>query len=397
MRKTEIEAAGDLAGEALATVGTLVRDMHQGIAGRPFAALGVAAAPVRVVHDGIARTVYGGVRGALRGSARAAAGAIPAREDWPGLAEGTYGALAVAALNGVWGNHLVARRSALAADLRVIAGAPATPRLAVFVHGLCETEAAWRLGGRRTYGDRLRDELGYTPVYARYNTGLHISENGRALAQALDELLAEWPEEVEEIVLVGHSMGGLVARSACHYGGRFTDAVSHVFCLGTPHLGADLEKGANVLAWALGRLPETRPFGAVLNARSAGIKDLRYGSCVEDDWCDCDPDEFLRDRCGEVPFLPDAHYYFIGAQLNPAVVGTLVGDLLVRMPSASGRGSGRGRRIPFEIDHGHELPGLTHFHLLNHPAVYAQLRSWLGQRAAATTTAATPASPRAFG
>jgi pimeloyl-ACP methyl ester carboxylesterase len=397
VRKTEIEAAGDLAGEALAAVGTLVRDMHQGIAGRPFAVLGAAAAPVRVIHDGIARAAYGGVRGALRGGAHALSAAIPAREDAPGLADGTRGALAVAALNGVWGNHLVARHSALAADMRIIAGAPATPRIAVFVHGLCETEAAWRLGGRPAYGDRLRDELGYTPVYARYNTGLHVSDNGRALARALDELHADWPAEVEEIVLVGHSMGGLVARSACHYGGDFTAAVRHVFCLGTPHLGADLEKGANLLAWALGRLPETRPFGAVLNARSAGIKDLRYGSCVDEDWCDCDPDEFLRDRCQEVPFLPDAHYYFIGAQLNPAAVGTLAGDLLVRMPSASGRGSGRGRRIPFEIDHGHELPGLTHFHLLNHPAVYAQLRAWLDQRAAATTTAATPASPRAFG
>ena len=112
-------------------------------------------------------------------------------------------------------------------------------------------------------------------------------------------------------------------------------------------------------------------------ARSVGIKDLRFGSCVEEDWCDCDPDEYLRDRCQEVPFLPDANYYFIGATLSAGPLGSLLGDLLVRMPSASGRGRGKGRRIPFEVDNGHELAGLTHFDLLNHPAVYEQLRAWV--------------------
>jgi pimeloyl-ACP methyl ester carboxylesterase len=264
----------------------------------------------------------------------------------------------------------------------------ATPRLAVFVHGLFGDDDNWRLfplGGdraaRRTYGERLRDELGFTPLQVRYNTGRHVSDNGRELAQLLDGVVAGWPVGVEELVLVGHSMGGLVARSACHYGERegrrWTSAVRHVFCLGTPHLGADLEKGANVLAWTFGRLPETRALGMLLNARSAGIKDLRFGSCIEEDWCDCDVDEFLRDRCREVPFLADASYYFVGATLNPAAVGTLLGDLLVRMPSASGRGNGTGRRIPFELDNGHELAGLTHFDLLNHPAVYETLRTWL--------------------
>ncbi len=163
----------------------------------------------------------------------------------------------------------------------------------------------------------------------------------------------------------------------------WADAVKHVFCLGTPHLGADLEKGANMLAYALGRLPETRALGKLINTRSTGIKDLRFGSCVEEDWCDCeDVDEFLRDRCNEVPFLPDAGYYFIGSTLSPAPLGRLIGDLLVRMPSASGRGNGRGRKIPFEVDKGYELSGLTHFDLLNHDAVYEQIRKWIGEAGA---------------
>jgi pimeloyl-ACP methyl ester carboxylesterase len=191
---------------------------------------------------------------------------------------------------------------------------------------------------------------------------------------------------VEEVALFGHSMGGLVARSATHYGAadgaRWADSVRHVFCLGAPHLGAPLEKAANASAWVLGRLPETRALARVLNARSEGIKDLRFGSCVEEDWCDCDIDEFLHDRCGEVPFLEDATYYFVGATVSRRADGALglaLGDLLVRLPSASG--AGRRRRIPFAAENGAHLGGLNHFDLLNHPEVYERIRGWLGRAA----------------
>jgi pimeloyl-ACP methyl ester carboxylesterase len=311
--------------------------------------------------------------------------------------------LALAALNGFYGNHLSTRGNELALRMEIRKGrAPvaitadglraafpsAAPRVVLFAHGLCETDEAWRLFPRGPdgelrppYGSRLEEELGFSALYLRYNTGLRVSENGRRLARLIDDVVRAWPVEIEELVLVGHSMGGLVVRSACHYaekdGYGWTDVVRHVFCLGSPHLGADLERGANVLSWAFGRLPETRAMANFLNARSVGIKDLRYGSCIEDDWCDCDPDELLRDRCREVPFLPSANYYFVGATLTRGPVGNVLGDLLVRMPSASGRGNGRGRRIPFEVDNGCELSGMTHFHLLNHPAVYEQLRTWI--------------------
>ena len=408
MRNTEIEALGEIAGEALAAGGTFVREMHEGIAGRPFDALGVAAVPARRIHDSISVAVYAGVRAALRGAARGSARVIAARRgtEAPSLASTPAGSMALGVLNGLYGNHLAVRGNDLTLGMTVrrdgaevplqpeaVAAAfpDATARIVVFVHGLCETDDAWRVlplrsqgPARRTYGERLQDELSFTPAYVRYNTGLRVSDNGRALALLLDELVAAWPCGVAELVLVGHSMGGLVARSACHYadldGRRWIDAARHVFCLGTPHLGADLEKGVNALGWALGRLPETKPFGTVLNARSVGIKDLRFGSCVEEDWKDCDPDEFLRDRCQEVPFLPEANYYFVGATLSDGPLGALLGDLLVRLPSASGKGNGRGRSIPFEVDNGHELNGLNHFDLLNHPGVYEQLRTWISRR-----------------
>jgi hypothetical protein len=177
-------------------------------------------------------------------------------------------------------------------------------------------------------------------------------------------------------------MGGLVIRSACHYAERhergWVDRVGHVFCLGTPHLGAPLERAANVAGWTLGRLRETRPFADLVNGRSAGIKDLRFGACIEEDWHGHDPDEFLTDRCQEVPFLPSANYYFVGATItrdHDHPLGRIVGDVLVQFSSASGHG--RRRQIPFELDNGHHLGGVHHIQLLNHPAVYEQIQARL--------------------
>jgi pimeloyl-ACP methyl ester carboxylesterase len=415
MRRREAAALGKLAGGAIGGPATLARDVHSAVARRAFGALGILGAPVRVVHDGASSLAYRSATAAVRAPAVAASAALAARlpGDGPSLAETRPGSLVLGALNGAIGDTLARDYGELAIELTVrehgeavvtdtagLAAAfpAATPRIAVFVHGLCETEAAWRLpppaGDRRTYGARLRDDLGYTPVHVRYNTGLRVSDNGRRLAEVLEHLVLGWPAEVGEIALVGHSMGGLVARSACHYaerdGHRWPDRLRHVFCLGTPHLGAPLEKAANVFGWALGRLPEARPFAGVVNGRSAGIKDLRFGNCVEDDWCDCDPDEFLRDRCCEVPFLPNAAYYFIGATLSrrsDGPAGRLFGDLLVSFPSASG--SGPKRRIPFEVDNGCHVGGIHHLQLLNHPAVYDQIRTWLERGAPAQLPAAT--------
>ena len=404
MLKGEVRSLSEIAAGSLAQPGSTAREVHSAVASRVFGMLGPLGAPIRVVHDGISTATYQAVANGLRAPVRAG-GRLLARgveEGSAALADSTPGALALGALNGIAGDRLAKDHPDLALDLTLrrrgrdlpldrdgLADAypDATPRLAVFVHGLCETDHAWHLGStaeraRPSYGDRLREDLGYSPVYVRCNTGLRVSDNGQELAAAIDRLVASWPVAVTEISLVGHSMGGLVARSACHYGERheraWTDRVGHVFCLGTPHLGAPLEKAANVAGWALSRLPESRPFADLfLNGRSVGIKDLRFGNLVEEDWCDCDPDEFLRDRCREVPFLSNATYCFVGATLTkrPHGVGGLIGDLLVHYPSASG--AGRDRRIPFEVHNARHLGGVHHLQLLNHPDVYEQIRAWL--------------------
>jgi pimeloyl-ACP methyl ester carboxylesterase len=257
----------------------------------------------------------------------------------------------------------------------------------VFLHGLCETDLCWsfaaekRWGDRTcTYGSRLRDDDGWTPIYANFNTGVHISENGRELADQLEELVRLWPKEVTEIALVGHSLGGLVARSAAHqanaHGHAWLEPLRHVVGLGTPHLGAPLERFANWGTHRLARLPETRPFATWLNRRSVGIKDLRYGALLEEDWLGFDADELLTDHCTPATLLPGVAYSVASATLSREPHGIFATDLLVQ--HASAHGIGKVRSIPFDRERTFHLGGRKHhFDLLADRQVYDQLRSWL--------------------
>jgi pimeloyl-ACP methyl ester carboxylesterase len=389
----------------VATIGAV----HDAIARKPFALLrpapliGETSEAVRAAHDGVAHVVYAGVDTAVTVAGKAArmlaaVTGLDEIEPRPGSA----GDLALAALNGFAGDRLADEGSPLASPMslrhagRTIAVErqtlaatfpAASPRLAIFLHGLAGNETWWTLHSERhygkrhiSYGSRLESELGYTPLYVRYNSGLHISQNGRRLAQLLERIFAEWPVPVEELVLVGHSMGGLVIRSATHYGAEceWARRTRHLFFLGSPHLGAPLEKAVNVVGWALGLLDVTQPFAAVLNRRSRGIKDLRFGSLRDQDWQGADLDALLANRSGDVPFLTDAAHYFVGATVTRDrrhPFGVAVGDLLVRQASAFGRG--RLRRIQFPLAHAKHFGSMTHVALLNHPDVYEQMRRWL--------------------
>ncbi|MGH2891970.1 MAG: lipase family alpha/beta hydrolase, partial [Solirubrobacteraceae bacterium] len=376
MRRDELRALGGLAGDAAAGIATQAREVHESIATRVFGALGPPAAPVREIHDRVAARAYAaasGLTGAVvrSGAAAASLGWAEAGHDAPSLRDAPRARLAVGALNGMWGDRLHRDCSALETpmavrvrgrDVALDAGSlrrafpRATPRLAVFIHGLCETEDAWRLHAPRSvpYGDRLRAEIGYTPIFVRYNSGLHISHNGRALTALLHALTEHWPVDVLEVALIGHSMGGLVARGACHYAeaGTWRERVRHVFTLGSPHKGAPLELGANAVCHAAARVPELKPFAAPIRVRSVGVKDLAYGYVVDADWEGHDPDAFQTNTGTVVPFLQTATHYFVSASLSrdpDAPVGRMLGDLLVLRPSAWSQG-GRGERLQFPVD-----------------------------------------------
>ena len=405
----ELRALSSLAFAELSAFPGAIRDMHLGIAGRAFRASGSAAAPVRIAHDAISYRAYAGVAAAFRGAGRAA-DALLTRADLSAIeapSDSRAGSALLGALSGLSGDRLERSGSVLhqpptiRVDARAVpirrgelaaAFPDATEDLVVFLHGLMGTEAWWRIGAQRespndrrqvsTYGERLRDELGWTPLFVRYNSGLHVSENGRALSTLLDELVREWPVPVRRVALVGHSMGGLVARSAAHYGSvdgaPWIPHVRAVVSLGTPHLGAPLEEAAHRAAAALSSLPETRMLGSFLRRRSAGIRDLRQGSLVDEDWRGRDPDALRAAAVQEVPLLAGATHCFVSATVtrDPGhPLARLLGDTLVLVPSATGQG--RTRRIPFEPEHGHHVAPAHHLTLLNHPDVYARLRDWL--------------------
>ncbi len=399
MRPDEIAALGDLAGDAAAGATEQIREVHTGIARRVWRRVGPASIPVRIAHDRIARSAYSAAGELTRTIVRAGAQAVSAAQppDSPSVQRSPAGRVLVSALNGAFGDTLAQRGNPLALPMafrrrgrelglphELAAAYPhAKARLAVFVHGLCETDEAWngipaRPARHVPYGHRMEVELGFSPLYLRYNTGRHVSENGREFAGQLERLIAAWPVPVDEVVLIGHSMGGLVARSACHYGADSDSIrkVRHVVTLGTPHRGAPLEQVTNAASAALARLPETRPLAKALNIRSSGIKDLRYGYLVDECWLDQDCDAYLRDTSREIPFLPSARHYFICATLSrepDAAVGRIIGDLLVLRPSAWAHPE-RGTRMRFPIEHYFHLGGANHFDLLNHPAIYAQIR-----------------------
>ncbi len=276
MTPAELRAAGQLGGQALAGMVSRVEHVHRAVAGRAFGPLQAAAAPARTIHDAVSRGVYRTVRGA--GAAAGSMGGLVASRfgtaDRPArqATGGNLALAAVAALNALAGDKFGPDLAPLAIQLAVRAGdrdvdlvteelAAAyrrpTDRLAVFVHGLAETDLSWhrQAAGHLPYGPRLQADFGFTPVYLRYNTGRHVSDNGRDLAGLLDRLLTSWPVPVSDLVLVGHSMGGLVIRSACHYGTQdaasWPQQVRQVFYRGSPHLGAPIARAAGLAGVAL--------------------------------------------------------------------------------------------------------------------------------------------------
>jgi len=396
MSDTELRALTVLGFDELRQASGGFGSIQRAVAGRVFQAVGPGAALVRPVHEAVTRGVYAGLGLGTRAVGMATAAAVATR-DAPALSTTPRGSALIAAVTGLRGDALEAEGSPLCQPMAVrVNGEPvalepaelrdafpeASPRVVVFIHGLMTTEFSWALGGHERFGDRLARDLGCTPVYVRYNSGRHISENGRSLSELMDALVAAWPVDVEEIALVGHSMGGLVARSACCHGSESDAAwvrqVSHSISLGSPHMGAPLEQAVHVLSAGLARLPETRPFANFLRRRSGGIRDLRRGSLVDEDWRDRDPDALRGAACAEVPLLEGATHCFVSATVTRSdrhPVARLLGDTLVLAPSASGRS--RTRRIPFDDEYGMHLGGASHFALLYHPAVYEKLRAWL--------------------
>ncbi len=361
-RRDEVAAAADLGAHLVDVLGRGAQETHRLVARRVFRALGPVAAPVRVVHDVIADASHGGVRVGARTAARvvgAGSALLPAARTSHAVTSTAAGSVVVGAVNGLLGDRLAADGNHLAVQLgphhqrRVVGTDTAlltlahpepTGHVAVFVHGLGETEQAWwyRAGTRGSHGTALV-ELGVTPVVLRYNTGRAVVENGAELARLLGELARVWPVPIERIDLVGHSMGGLVLRDACSHphAQAWLPRVRTATYLGTPHEGAPLARGAAALASLLRRVPDGRPWVPLLELRSAGIVDL--------------------EREHRVPLVPGVRHVAVAATLasDPSAWwARAVGDGLVGVGSAH-----------HVVGETHVLPGVGHLALLTDPRV----------------------------
>jgi len=389
---SDLRGVGRLAIDATLGITDLVEALHHSIAS-VSPPLGKAPAGRT---KGITGLVYGAVRGVtgLVGSGIDAvlARLVPALAARPSSAERD---VVIAALNGVLGDHLAAtgnplavtmamRRDATPLDLERAALAAAIPaatgRIAVLVHGLCMCDRQWTRRGH-DHGTFLAGAAGYTPVYLNYNSGLHISANGRTFADRLEALLREWPVPVEELAIIGHSMGGLVTRSACHYaaaaGHDWPAKLAAVFFLGSPHCGAPLERGGNWVDLLLDASPYTAPFARLGRIRSAGITDLRHGALRDEDWAG--HDRFAR-RSAPLSALPlpaGVRCYALAATTGRHAGRRATGDGLVPLASALGRHRERSRDLGIPLARQWVGTGMNHLDLLASRAAAEQMRRWL--------------------
>jgi triacylglycerol lipase len=316
----------------------------------------------------------------------------------------------VAVVNGLFGDALDDRDSPWCTPMTIRAGDTVLPldpqglldslstldvgpRICVLVHGLMSTESIWRFANDRStnYGTLLADDHDAIVLSVRYNTGRHISTNGRELAHLLNHLVSAWPVRVREVNLIGHSMGGLVVRSACHYarrqrplgrwlpiGRRWTSKVRRVVLIGVPNTGSGLEavvNSASAALWAL-PIPATRLVGLGLDQRSAGIKDLRFGAIVDEDWLERDPSARQRIFHHRPDRLRRADHLVIAGTVTTDPehpLAKLIGDALVTSTSASGH-SPDGEL--FRRATTRTFPGITHNALAHHLDVYQAITDW---------------------
>ncbi|MBQ0941745.1 alpha/beta hydrolase [Ideonella sp. 4Y16] len=401
LQAADLRGATRLTTDAVVGLASLVEAMHARIASPPWLPGLGGAVPGDERTRGLTGLVYKTVRGVTHlvgGSTEHLLGwlALAMADPQPLRAPRPEREAFVAALNGVLGDHLAATDNPLALAMAFRQGGRAlpldrpslrarvpgaTPKLLVLLHGLCMNDLQWQRDGH-DHGEALARELGYTPVYLHYNSGLSVSTNGRILAPLLERLFDAWPVPVQRLALLGHSMGGLVARSAIYHaalmqrgGLRWPGRLDDLVCLGTPHLGAPLERAGHGVDVLLGAAPYAAPLARIGKLRSAGINDLRRGSILGASTAEDD-----AQRAAAVGLPPGVHCRAIAACLGPAggsLKGRLLGDGLVPVASALGQDPDPARSLDFAPEDLAIVHDTGHLDLLSSPAVYAQLKAWL--------------------
>jgi hypothetical protein len=384
LHAADLRGAGRLAVDATLGLTSLVETLHHNILRTP----GLLGAATQQPAPGITGFVYRSVRGITRFVGAAIDAALRPLEKLLGTGASSPARDAVlAALNGVLGDHLQASGNPLAirmqwrhagtplvctpSALRAALAAP-TGKVLVLVHGLCMDDLQWRRHGH-DHGAALAADAGFTPVYLHYNSGLAVGANGCEFAQQLESLLSAWPVPVEQLVILAHSMGGLLARSACHYGElaghTWRRHLSTIIFLGTPHHGAPLERGGAWVDMLLDASPYTTAFARLGKIRSAGITDLRHGTVLDA------PARAGVGRSVNVRLPRGVACHALAACIakTSRSATALLGDGLVPVASALGRAD-PARDLHFAPARRWTGYGMNHMDLLDNAEVYEQIR-----------------------
>ncbi|MDP2821338.1 MAG: hypothetical protein Q8O52_01475 [Sulfuritalea sp.] len=396
IRPTDIRGLSRLAIDATLGLTRLVETMHHNIARTPGPLGKYTQEPTRGITGLVYRSIQGTTRLVGSGLDALLGQLLPLLDRKAAPSSATREAL-LAALNGVLGDHLAASANPLAIPMQLRRdGQPllltpqdltramprASGKILLLVHGLCMNDLQWRRRGH-DHGAALAEAAGFTPLYLHYNSGQHVSSNGHALADLLETLVQAWPVPVEQLAIVGHSMGGLVARSACHYGRlagqSWLQHLQQMVFLGTPHHGAPLERGGNWVNVILELSPYTAALARLAKIRSAGITDLRHGSILDEDWLHGDRFAHKRKRLF-VPLPEAVRCYAIGvttAASGEDVGQAQPGDGLVPLKSALGQHADPGQTLNFPEAQRMVGYGMHHLDLLDSGEVCARLQEWL--------------------
>ena len=397
LRPSDLRGVARLATQATASISRVAEGVHQSVLGT----MGLPGGPTPGRTRGLTGVVYGSVRGITSLVDAGLQAALVRLEPFiMGVPEEAQAVprerqAVLAALNGVMGDRLAEDGNPLATSMGfyqqgrpldpVALGAAGTAsgHLLVLVHGLCMNDLQWEHEGH-DHGAYLAQALGCTPVYLRYNTGLHTSTNGAELARQLQTLVAAWPVPVTQLSIVGHSMGGLVARSACQQaeqaGLPWRGLLRHLVCLGTPHHGAPLERAGHWVDALLGSTPYSRPFARLAQLRSGGITDLRHGHVLDADWQGRDRFRKSPDLRTHLPLPAGVLCCTVAATLaaqRSPVAERLVGDGLVPLHSALGWHDDPARRLAFAAAQQCVVHRVGHLQLLGNVRVARQLALWL--------------------
>ncbi|TXD50464.1 MULTISPECIES: hypothetical protein [unclassified Polaribacter] len=304
----------------------------------------------------------------------------------------------ISALNGVIGDYLEEKENPLKINMQFrfqskalkidpkrlkVAYPTINGKILLMIHGSCMNDIQWTRK-EHNHGEILSKELNKTPFYLNYNSGKHISTNGQNLNESLEELLKNWPVPVEELIIVAHSMGGLIARSALYYGQKdqknWPKQLKKVIFLGTPHHGSHVERTGNYLDLILEAIPYTKPFAKLGKIRSAGVTDLRYGNLVDEDWQNKDRFELKSDQRQHIPLPQQIEFYAIAA-VNKKETSTKstksLGDNLVDVKSALGQHKNSNKSLLFKKENSWIAYENNHLDLLSNPKIGAKLKIWL--------------------